>query len=131
MSAALAPEIKQHLVAKAERIVEKVRTKRGQTSQLRNLIQVTQTESEVPVLRNFIRYQAGRKATKTFWSAIHQDVIEVLQEIEKDRRLGSPEMRRLAIQHFFGYMVRHYVYVTEVKRDRPPGKHQAAGGGKG
>ena len=60
MSANLSPLDKRWLVEQAEAILDKVRDARGfrgQTSQLRNLLQIAQTESEIPVLRNFIRYQ--------------------------------------------------------------------------
>jgi len=54
-----------------------------QTSQLRNLIQIAQAETEVPVLRNFIRYQIGRRSTREFWILLGADVIDALEDIEK------------------------------------------------
>jgi hypothetical protein len=110
----LSPALKRDLVTAAERIAGAVSSKRNQASQLRNLIQVTQVESEVPVLVNFIHYQAGRRATRDFWQGIEMPVVRFLEEdIGKNPDLQEPEMRRKAIQHFFGYMVRHYVYVSQ------------------
>lgn len=114
MKGDLEPATKTWLVDEAEKILDKVKDRDGfakNTSQLRNLVQITQTESEVPVLRNFIRYQTGRKATKKFWSLIHSGVLRVLADIDK----GFPDQqkRQKAIQSFFGYLVRHYVYLTE------------------
>ncbi len=122
MSAEWTPELKNWLVSQAESILDNITDEnyfRGQTStsQLRNLLQITQTESEVPVLRNFIRYQTGRKATQRFWHPIYKPVIDVLEEIE--RRTGNrAELRRQAIANFFGYLVRHYVYLSEVQPPR-------------
>ncbi len=108
----LSPALKRQLVKDAEEIAGIAGSKRNQASQLRNLIQVTQVESEVPVLINFIRYQAGRRATKDFWWGIEDRVLKVLKAIDENAELTEPEMRRRAIQHFFGYMVRQYVYLT-------------------
>lgn len=116
MKGDLKPATKSWLVGEAEKILDKVKDERdfrGQTSQLRNLVQITQTESEVPVLRNFIRYQTGRKATRKFWSLIHSGVLRVLDDIGKD--FPEAEKRRKAIQSFFGYLVRHYVFLTEAR----------------
>lgn len=114
MNGDLAPVTKSWLVEQAETILDRVkddRDFRGQTAQLRNLLQITQTESEIPVLRNFIRYQTGRKATKKFWRLIHQDVLGVLARLGKD--FPEAAARKSVIQSFFGYLVRHYVYLTE------------------
>lgn len=124
MSSSLASTV---LVEKAEEIldrthrIEKPKGKRsklwGQTAQLRNLVQITQSESEVPVLRNFIRYQQGRRSTHDFWEMIGDDVIRVLEEIETGSK-GDPAERSRAIRNFFGYLVRHYVYLNETQRPR-------------
>ena len=122
MSAQLAAAEKRTLVGAAEKILEAVKERPGfqdQTSQLRNLVQIAQEESEVPVLRNFIRYQTGRKATQRFWSLIHQGVIEELERIEKAH--ADQVARKLAIQSFFGYLVRHYVYLSAMTK-RPGAK---------
>jgi hypothetical protein len=121
MSADQPLKTKSGLVGRAEEILDKVkhdRSFKGQTAQLRNLLQIVQTESEVPVLRNFIRYQTGRRATRNFWQLIHQDVITAIEEI--DTTYPEEPARRGALQSFFGYLVRHYVYLSE-----------AAGGGGG
>ncbi|HSS76810.1 MAG TPA: hypothetical protein VLV54_08690 [Thermoanaerobaculia bacterium] len=113
MKGDLAPETKSWLVDEAEKILNRVkddRDFRGQTAQLRNLVQIAQSESEVPVLRNFIRYQTGRKSTKKFWSLIHAGVLRMLEDIGK--AFPDVDKRRKAIQSFFGYLVRHYVYLT-------------------
>lgn len=123
----LDPATKRWLVGEAERILDDAKRKderalRNQAAQLRNMLQIAQRESEIPVLRNFIHYQAGRKATQKFWGAIQDDVIAVLAKIgekhggEDD---ASVRRRRTAIQHFFGYLVRHYVYVESSGRPRP------------
>jgi hypothetical protein len=114
MKGDLEPATKSWLVGEAERILDTVKNSDGfakNTSQLRNLVQIAQTESEVPVLRNFIRYQTGRKTTKKFWSLIHPGVLLVLDGIGKD--FPDPQKRQKAIQSFFGYLVRHYVFLTE------------------
>lgn len=114
MKGDLEPATKTWLVDEAEKILDRVKDERdfrGQTAQLRNLVQIAQTESEVSVLRNFIRYQTGRKATKKFWSLIHSGVLRVLEDIGK--AFPDVEKRRKAILSFFGYLVRHYVYLTE------------------
>jgi CRISPR-associated Csx10 family RAMP protein len=119
MSDDLTPTVKRWLVEEAEKILDGAKGAgaafRNQTSQLRNMVQIAQRESEVPVLRNFIRYQSGRKATQRFWSLIQADVIRVLDEISKKFPGEDPkkaEERRTAIQSFFGYLVRHYVYLN-------------------
>jgi CRISPR-associated Csx10 family RAMP protein len=119
MSDELTPTVKRWLVGEAEKILDGAKGAgaafRNQTSQLRNMVQIAQQESEVPVLRNFIRYQSGRKATQRFWSLIQADVIRVLDEIGKQFPGEDPqkaEERRTAIQSFFGYLVRHYVYLN-------------------
>lgn len=122
MSVQLKAEEKRDLVKAAETILDSAKDQQGfreQTSQLRNLIQITQEESEVAVLRNFIRYQTGRRATQKFWNLIHQGVINELERIEKAH--PDQDGRKLAIQSFFGYLVRHYVYLNEMgkRRSRP------------
>jgi hypothetical protein len=126
MSAQHRPVEKAALVKAAENILDTVKERPGfqdQTSQLRNLVQIAQEESEVPVLRNFIRYQTGRKATQRFWSLIHQGVIQELERIGAAHE-EDPAARKLAIQSFFGYLVRHYVYLNEMNKER---KRQAGG----
>ncbi len=113
MKGDLEPATKSWLVGEAEKILDRVKAERdfrGQTAQLRNLVQIAQTETEVPVLKNFIRYQTGRKATKKFWLLIHSGVLGVLEDIGKG--FPDPERRQKAIQSFFGYLVRHYVFLT-------------------
>src|SRR5215207_10998330 len=110
------------LVGKAESILDKARERElpkgkksklwEQTSQLRNLVQIAQTESEVPVLRNFIHYQQGRRSTRDFWGLIGDDVLQVLADIGT-ATAGDAEARSRAIRSFFGYLVRHYVYLNE------------------
>lgn len=114
------PEIglKTWMVEQAERILEKAKTQEGfgdATSQLRNLVQITQQESEVAVLKNFLNYQRGRRATRRFWSLVHEPVVAVLDEISKRTADHGAETRRLAIQQFFGYLVRHYIYLDQTK----------------
>ncbi|HEX3532159.1 MAG TPA: hypothetical protein VH988_34295 [Thermoanaerobaculia bacterium] len=117
MSEQLTADEKRTLVKAAEDILDKVaKTKLEksfweQASQLRNLVQIAQQESEVPVLKNFIHYQTGRRATKAFWRPIHESVIRELEAIES--RHPEQAARKLAIQSFFGYLVRHYVYLKE------------------
>jgi hypothetical protein len=110
----LSPLDKKWLVERAEEILERARnqrTFRGQTSQLRNLLQIVQTESEILVLRNFVRYQSGRRATRAFWQLIVDDLVATLEEI--GRRYPEEDVRLRALQSFFGYLVRHYVYLSE------------------
>jgi hypothetical protein len=120
---------KRWLVEEAEGILDKVQNEGGfrdQTSQLRNLVQIAQEETEISVLRNFIRYQTGRKTTQKFWGLIHKDVIRVLEALEKREDLTDADLRKAAIQQFFGYLVRHYVYLDKLARDRKPAR--TAGG---
>ncbi|HEY6322433.1 MAG TPA: hypothetical protein VJA16_12825 [Thermoanaerobaculia bacterium] len=115
MTANLSSLDKQWLVEKAEEILTNAkgqRAFRGQTSQLRNLLQIAQSESEITVLRNFVRYQSGRRATRAFWQLIVDDLVAVLEEIGK--RYPDEDLRRRALLSFFGYLVRHYVYLSEV-----------------
>lgn len=123
MKVRLPRDFKVWLVEKAEGIARKAaegrrpedaHKKKGNVTQLRNMIQITQEESEVEVLRNFIEYQAGRPATKSFWKWIHRDVIEALEDIGRRCEGSEPGVQRLAMQSFFGYMVRHFVYRTQV-----------------
>jgi CRISPR-associated Csx10 family RAMP protein len=120
--------LKSWMVGQAESILNKVKGDshfKNATSQLRNLVQITQQESEVAVLENFLNYQRGRRATRDFWKLIHEPVVGVLKEIEKKTSSQIPEVRRSAIQQFFGYLVRHYVYLDELnleahQKNRPP-----------
>jgi hypothetical protein len=119
MGSALQAETKRWLVGKSEEILNRVKGREGfreQVSQLRNLVQIVQEESEVAVLRNFIRYQSGRKTTQKFWSLIYEDVIGALEQIEKREELADAVLRKAAIQQFFGYLVRHYVYLDRAGR---------------
>ena len=129
MGSVLSAGTKRWLVKEAEEILDRVQREDGfrdQTSQLRNLVQIVQEESEISVLRNFVRYQTGRKTTQKFWGLIHRDVIRVLDEIGKN--LEDEDLRKAAIQQFFGYLVRHYVYLDKVNRERrEPGRAQAGG----
>ncbi|MCP4656046.1 MAG: hypothetical protein GY856_11585 [bacterium] len=114
MNQRLDSKLKKWLVEQAEPIADKASRKTGQTAQLRNLLQIAQVESEVLVLKNFLEYQAGRQSTRAFWGPIHQEVIRVLEEIAE--RIVAEDQRQLAIRSFFGYMVRRYVYQTEVAK---------------
>lgn len=87
----------------------------GEASQLRNLVRITQTESEVAVLRNYIEYQAARKATEDFWQPIYRGVIDTLSEISQRCPPSKTEHRRVAMQTFFEYMVRRYVYAVKLQ----------------
>jgi len=91
-----------------------------QTSQLRNLIQIAQAETEVPVLRNFIRYQMGRRSTREFWLLLGTDVIDALEGIETaaSSRENAVQTRQRAIRSFFGYLARHYVYMNETQNPK-------------
>lgn len=126
MASVLRAETKRWLVEQAEETLDQVKERDGfhdQTSQLRNLVQIVQEESEIAVLSNFIRYQTGRKTTHKFWNLIHQDVLRILKEIGTRPDLAEENLRKTAIQQFFGYLVRHYVYLDKLT-PRP----QRAGG---
>lgn len=130
MGAALKSETKRWLVQGAEATLDRVKDDRDfgdQTAQLRNLVQITQEESEISVLRNFIRYQTGRKATQKFWGLIHQDVIRILEEIGKRPDLQDEASRKAAIQQFFGYLVRHYVYLEALRKEARSQAYAAGG----
>ena len=131
MGAALSTETKRWLVQEAEGTLDRVKGRkaefRDQTSQLRNLVQIAQEESEISVLRNFIRYQTGRKATQKFWGLIHQDVIRILEEIGNRPDLQADGARKAAIQQFFGYLVRHYVYLEALRKEARSQAHAAGG----
>ncbi|HEV7504984.1 MAG TPA: RAMP superfamily CRISPR-associated protein [Thermoanaerobaculia bacterium] len=122
------PDLKSWMVEQAEAILNRVKGERdfkGATSQLRNLLQITQQESEIPVLENFLNYQRGRRATRDFWKLIHEPVVGALKEIEKRTTGQGAETRRIAIQQFFGYLVRHYIYLDQLNlesrsQNRPP-----------
>lgn len=114
MNHRLDSKLKNWLVEQAQTIADKASQKSGQTAQLRNLLQIAQVESEVLVLKNFLEYQAGRQSTRGFWEPIHKEVIRVLEQIAE--RIDAEGQRRLAIQSFFGYMVRRYVYQTELAK---------------
>jgi hypothetical protein len=127
--------LKTWMVEQAESILEEAKNKDGfedATSQLRNLVQITQQESEVAVLKNFLNYQRGRRATRKFWSLVHGPVVTALDEISRKTADQGAEARRLAIQQFFGYLVRHYIYLDQLKRDRrqqdQPSRRPASGG---
>lgn len=112
MRSHLSPELKRKLVTRAEEVADKAdHLQAREVSQLRNLVQVAQQESEVAVLVNFIRYQAARKATEKFWQSLHPSVCAALEEFGAHPDLVDlPERRRVAFQHFFGYLVRAYLY---------------------
>lgn len=103
MNAEPSPDTKRWLVREAEQTLDKVKTDKDfakQTSQLRNMLQIVQRESEIAVLRNFIRYQTGRKATQKFWRLIYDDVLKTLKDIET--RFPDEAARRSALQSYFG-----------------------------
>ena len=129
MNQALDTELKNWMVKEAETIADKASKNWGQKSQLRNFMQVAQVESEVAVLQNFLEYQAGRRATQAFWSPIYEDVSVALKEIGERLKNASEVERRLAIQRFFGYMVRRYVFKTEFKGGKKQQKGHGHGGG--
>ena len=113
------------LVKEAEAILNQERVRgsgkfKHATAQLRNLVQIVQTEWDVKVLENFLNYQRGRKATADFWALIHEDVVRVLRDI--DRAAGTDDgKRKAAVQGFFGFLVRHYVYLDKINDEsRPP-----------
>ena len=111
---------KRWLLDEAEKITEQAPAGKDQASQLRNLMQIAQRESDVKVLSNFIRYQVGRTTTRAFWQPIHGKVIRVLEEIQLR---VPPEARGVAVQSFFAFMLRHYVYLRflhERDRERQP-----------
>jgi len=110
---------KSALVERAERILDGRRIPPEQTSQLRNMVQITQAETEVPVLVNFIRYQMGRKGQpSSFWEVLGPDVITTLNEINSLAG-GDAAARKSAIQNFFGFLVRHYVYLSATRKGQP------------
>lgn len=128
------------LVKEAEAILNQERVRgsgkfKNATSQLRNLVQIVQTEWDVKVLENFLNYQRGRKATADFWALIHEDVVRVLRDI--DHAAPDDKARKAAVQGFFGFLVRHYVYLDKVNEeesrkrgtDRPPRTDRPAIGG--
>jgi CRISPR/Cas system CSM-associated protein Csm3 (group 7 of RAMP superfamily) len=125
--------LKTWMVKEAESILNQVKAApkfKDATSQLRNLVQITQQESEVAVLENFLNYQRGRRATRDFWTLIHEPVVEVLKKIETRTSAQGPEARRVAIQQFFGYLVRHYIYLEQLKREKPRDPRQSAAPGR-
>jgi hypothetical protein len=144
MSTGISPS---ELVTKAEAILEKAKAVEktekekppqsrmrvkfwDQTSQLRNLVQISQTESEVPVLRNFIRYQMGRRSTRDFWVLVGSGVIQALEDIDTatSKAENAEEIRKRAIRNFFGYLVRHYVYVNETQKPKDDRSEDAQSG---
>jgi hypothetical protein len=109
---------KGDLVTRAETILNDGKSRAGMTrdfkdatSQLRNLVQITQTECDVKVLENFLNYQRGRRSTSKFWSLIHKEVVAVLQEIGGAAKNEAEQ--KAAVQGFFGYLVRHYVFLDK------------------
>ena len=119
--------LKAWMVEQAEAILDKVKTEKhfkNATAQLRNLVQITQQESEVAVLENFLNYQRGRRATRDFWKLIHAPVVKVLKDIEEKTAGVSVEDRRLAIQQFFGYLVRHYIYLDQLNAEQSSGSRR-------
>lgn len=130
MKVQLDASLKNELVEAAEKIADKAaESTGGGASQIRNMIQICQSESEIPVLKNFIEYQSGRKSTRKFWAPIVRKdpaernapnavlgVLDVLDLIEQ--RTGNAEVRKAALLAFFGYMVRRYVYRTVGRNDR-------------
>ncbi len=109
MTTVLTHEQKSWLVREAEKIADKIGRQRNQASQMRNMIKIAGEEAEIPVLVNFINYQAARWATKNFWRPIRGDVVALLKEI--GNRHPEAKSRQDAICHLFGYMVRRYVYL--------------------
>jgi hypothetical protein len=103
-----------------------------QTSQLRNLVQIAQTETEVSVLQNFIHYQIGRRSTREFWALLGADVIAALEDIDKatSSSENAVQARERAVRNFFGYLVRHYVYMNETQKpdDRSMGDQATPAG---
>lgn len=120
MTSALTHEQKSWLVGEAEKIADKVGSQRNQASQMRNMIKIAGEESEIPVLVNFINYQAARRATKGFWGPIRVDVVALLKEI--GNRHPEAKSRQDAICHLFGYMVRRYIFLDGVVHRRKGGR---------
>ncbi|QTD49766.1 hypothetical protein [Sulfidibacter corallicola] len=125
------PELKREMVGWAEEIIDRAKGHRNQKSQLQNLLQITTEESERLVLKNYLDYQAARKETGQFWEPIHEKVIQRFGDIEKAlvaAEANTPETRSYAFQHFCGYMIRRYVFVSESMRDK---SSHGRGRGKG
>ena len=133
MNGDLAPSTKSWLVEEAEQILDRVQHEQGfgsNTAQLRNLVQITQTESEIPVLRNFIRYQVGRKTTRKFCGSAARRRAAGARGDRHEVSRGPA--KKSAIQSFFGYLVRHYVYLNELQQDHGgprPGRRAPQGQG--
>lgn len=123
MSGHLKSEIKRELVQRAENAFKEAKKKPGYeagikeaTAQLRNLVQITQQETEISVLENFLQYQRGRDATKKFWNLIYGEVLAALHWIRDHEDLDD-EAKKAAVQNYFGYLVRHYVYLEAIRKE--------------
>lgn len=83
-------------------------------SQLRNLLNVIETEGSVKVLRNFLRYQIGREKRGWPHADSAQRLIEILDSGWTDDALPEGADRRAleaeAAALFLGYVIREHTY---------------------
>jgi hypothetical protein len=120
---------KPELVAAAERYVEssqlslqapnrRDRRARVSMSQLRNLLNIAQTERSLAVFKNFLRYQVGRKSRGWEDQAAGELLEQLLLAEVAARSQGGGEAHGVEPRHLeaallpllIGYIIREYTY---------------------
>lgn len=111
--------LKQHPIFEPEEN-KKAKDPKVSGSQLRNLLNAAQSGASLPVLKNFLRYQIGRKRQGWADAPSGEALIELLEREVRTRfdgaQLGDGAAERRAVESqlaalLLGYLVRHFTYL--------------------
>ena len=114
-------KVKKFLVTKAEELIDKYKDNFITSTQINNMIGLSNDSCCREEIENFVKYQIGRakksKKDRENWSKCGSDILEVLELIEKklkdnDNQVDDDTIVK-AIVLFFGYLKRYYKYAVK------------------
>ena len=97
---------------------KKAKQARVSSSQLRNLLNIAQTERSLAVFRNFLRYQVGKRSS-AWRDPVAADLLEQVVDSEISNRAASGvkapdlttrELEASLLLLLVGYIIREYTY---------------------
>ena len=98
---------KSDLVKKAESLCEKYKSNIPERSQLQNLKNVAHSTTCIEEIKNYIRYQIGRKEWE---KGFGEEIIKLIDTISAE--LGSDKEKTIrAVRLFIGYLIREERYL--------------------